>query len=140
MRAAERPCRSRSTRCPPTFSSEGHQARWIGCTWPAAGARKVPIGGTVPREVKLILSQGPSSARIFDEANTGPGSQPVPGLGDKAMLHLAAGGDEGSIDVVEGDVWILIVTSGSAADDAAILRAPRPAPDKRSSRTTRSRT
>jgi hypothetical protein len=46
----------------------------------------------------------------------------VPGRGDNAILYLSAGGDEGAISVRKGDVDILIVSSGPAAEDAAILK------------------
>ena len=48
----------------------------------------------------------------------------MPGLGDKAMLQVAAGQEEGGIEVLKGDVDILVfgTLSGSADGYAATLR------------------
>jgi hypothetical protein len=96
---------------PPGVSPPGSVA---GCIWRGAGVRQAGI----------TLHQGPGSARDFAENTSGPGFQPVPGLGDKAMLQLAAGQEEGGIWVLKGDVEILVfgTLSGSADADAATLR------------------
>ena len=76
------------------------------------------------RQAGITLHQGSGTARDFAENTSGPGFQPVPGLGDKAMLQVAAGQEEGSIWVLKGDVDILVFgsLSGSADADAATLR------------------
>jgi hypothetical protein len=86
----------------------------IGCTWRAAGGRQAGI----------TLHQGSGSARNFAENTSGPAFQPVPGLGDKAMLQVTAGQEEGGIWVLKGNVEILVFgpPSGSADGYAATLR------------------
>jgi hypothetical protein len=86
----------------------------VGCIWRGAGVRQAGI----------TLHQGPGSARDFAENTSGPGFQPVPGLGDKAMIQVAAGQEEGGIWVLKGDVEILVfgTLSGSVDADAATLR------------------
>jgi len=72
----------------------------------------------------VYLHQGSGSARDFADNTSGPGFRPVPGLGDKAMLQVAAGQEEGSIWVLKGDIDILVfgALSGSADGYAATLR------------------
>jgi len=96
---------------PPGVSPPGSV---VGCIWRGAGVRQAGI----------TLHQGSGTARDFAENTSGPGFQPVPGLGDKAMLQVAAGQEEGSIWVLKGDVDILVFgsLSGSADADAATLR------------------
>ena len=86
----------------------------IGCIWRGAGGRQAGI----------TLHQGSGSARDFADNTSGPGFRPVPGLGDKAMLQVAAGQEEGSIWVLKGDIDILVfgALSGSADGYAATLR------------------
>jgi len=86
----------------------------VGCIWRGAGGRQAGI----------ILHQGSGSARDFADNTSGPAFQPVPGLGDKAMLQVAAGQEEGGIWVLKGDVDILVfgTLSGSADGYAATLR------------------
>ncbi len=76
------------------------------------------------RQAGITLHQGPTSAHNFAENTSGPGFQPVPGLGDKAMLQVAAGQEEGGIWILKGDIEILVfgTLSGSADADAATLR------------------
>jgi len=103
----------------PTSSSElrppgASPGSVVGCTWRGAGVRQAGV----------IVHQGPGSARDFADNTSDPTFQPVPGLGDKAMLHVAAGGEEGSIWVLKGDVDILVfgTLSGSADGYAATLK------------------
>ena len=89
----------------------------VGCIWRGAGGRQAGI----------TLHQGPESARDFADNTSGPGFRSVPGLGDKAMLQVAAGQtsqEEGSIWVLKGDIAILVfgTLSGSADGYAAVLR------------------
>jgi hypothetical protein len=86
----------------------------VGCIWRGAGGRQAGI----------ILHQGSGSARDFADNTSGPSFQPVPGLGDKAMLQVVAGQEEGGIEVLKGDVDILVfgTLSGSADGYAATLR------------------
>jgi len=85
-----------------------------GCIWRGAGGRQAGI----------TLHQSPGSARDFADNTSGPGFRPVPGLGDKAMLQVAAGQEEGSIWVLKGDIAILVfgTLSGPADGYAATLR------------------
>jgi hypothetical protein len=96
---------------PPGVSPPGSV---VGCIWRGAGGSQAGI----------ILHQGSGSARDFADNTSGPAFQPVPGLGDKAMLHVAAGQEEGSIELLKGDVDILVfgTLSGSADGYAATLR------------------
>jgi hypothetical protein len=96
---------------PPGVSPPGSV---VGCIWTGAGGRQAGI----------TLHQGSSAARDFADNTSGPASQPVPGLGDKAMLQVVAGQEEGSISVLKGDVEILVFGTlhGSADDYAATLR------------------
>ncbi len=66
---------------PPRVSPPGSV---VGCIWRGAGVRQAGV----------TLHQGPTSAHNFAENTSGPGFQPVPGLGDKAMLQVAAGQEE----------------------------------------------
>ena len=86
----------------------------VGCIWRGAGGRQAGI----------TVHQGSGSARDFADNTSGPGFRPVPGLGDKAMLQVAAGQEEGSIWVLKGDIDILVfgALSGSADGYAATLR------------------
>jgi hypothetical protein len=86
----------------------------VGCTWRGAGGRQAGI----------TLHQGSGSARDFADNTSGAAFRPVPGLADKAMLHVAAGQEEGSIWVLKGDVDILVfgTLSGSADGYAATLK------------------
>jgi hypothetical protein len=86
----------------------------VGCVWRGAGGRQAGI----------ILHQSPGSARDFADNTSGPGFRPVPGLGDKAMLQVTAGQEEGGIWVLKGDIDILIfgTLSGPADGYAATLR------------------
>jgi hypothetical protein len=96
---------------PPGVSPRGSV---IGCIWRGAGGRQAGI----------TLHQGPGSARDFAENTSGPAFQPVPGLGDKAMLQVTAGQEEGGIWVLKGDVGILVFgpLSGSTDGYAATLK------------------
>jgi hypothetical protein len=86
----------------------------IGCIWRGAGVRQAGI----------TLHQSSGSARDFADNTSGPSFQPVPGLGDKAMLQVTAGQEEGGIWVLKGDVEILVFgpLSGSADGYAATLK------------------
>jgi hypothetical protein len=86
----------------------------VGCIWRRAGGRQAGI----------TLHQGPESARDFADNTSGPGFRSVPGLGDKAMLQVAAGQEEGGIWVLKGDIDILVfgTLTGSADGYAATLR------------------
>jgi hypothetical protein len=96
---------------PPGVSPPGSV---VGCIWTGAGGRQAGI----------TLHQGPGAARDFADNTSGPASQPVPGLGDKAMLQVVAGQEEGSISVLKGDEEILVFGTlhGSADGYAATLR------------------
>jgi hypothetical protein len=96
---------------PPGVSPPGSV---IGCIWRGAGGRQAGI----------TLHQGSGSARDFAENTSGPAFQSVPGLGDKAMLQVTAGQEEGGIWVLKGDVEILVFgpLSGSADGYAATLK------------------
>ena len=97
------------------FSGGRPKGSAVGCDW----TQKTP-----GHQASIILHQSSSSGRDFADNTTGPGHQPVPGLGDKAMLSVVPGGEEASIEVLKGDVDILIVgtMSGSADSDAATLK------------------
>lgn len=86
----------------------------VGCIWRGAGGRQAGI----------TLHQGSGSAQDFADNTSGPGFRPVPGLGDKAMLQVTAGQEEGGIWVLKGDIDILVfgTLSGSADGYAATLR------------------
>lgn len=86
----------------------------VGCVWTRAGGHQAGI----------TLHQGPSAASDFADNTSGPFSQPVPGLGDKAMIQVVAGQEEGSISVLKGDVEILVfgTLSGSADGYADTLK------------------
>jgi hypothetical protein len=104
----------------PTASSESRspeglpQGSVVGCTWMGAGGRQAGI----------VLHQSSSSARDFGDNTSGPGYQPVSGLGDQAMLHVATGQEEGAIEVLRGQADILVfgTLTASAGGYAATLK------------------